>query len=61
MKEKDSELLKIEGFKELVNKGKKQGQLAFNEIMAIFQNMDIAPEQIEEIYEYLSEMCIRDR
>ncbi|MFY9174865.1 MAG: RNA polymerase sigma factor RpoD [Peptococcia bacterium] len=54
MKEKDSELLKIEGFKELVNKGKKQGQLAFNEIMAIFQNMDIAPEQIEEIYEYLS-------
>lgn len=56
--EKDIDQLKVEGVKELVQKGKKRGLLTYNEIMAALQHVDLTPEQIDEIYEQLSAMGI---
>jgi RNA polymerase primary sigma factor len=52
------EQLKIDEVKELVEKGKKKGVLTYSEIMNILQGVELTPEQIEEIYEYLSSMNI---
>lgn len=56
--EKDIEQLKIEGVKELVQKGKKRGALTYTEIMNTLQGVELTPEQIDEIYEHLNAMGI---
>ncbi|MFZ5645420.1 MAG: RNA polymerase sigma factor RpoD [Bacillota bacterium] len=53
-----SELLKADGVKDLIEKGKKNGVLTYTEIMDILQGTDLTPEQIDEIYEKLSGMGI---
>jgi RNA polymerase primary sigma factor len=42
----------------LINKGKKSGELSYKEIMDSLQNVDLSAEQIDEVYEALSEMGI---
>lgn len=42
----------------LINKGKKSGELTYKEIMDSLQNVDLSPEQIDELYEALHEMGI---
>ncbi|HOB91745.1 MAG: RNA polymerase sigma factor RpoD [Bacillota bacterium] len=42
----------------LINKGKRSGELTYREIMDSLQNIDLTAEQIDEIYEALSEMGI---
>lgn len=54
----DFEQPKIDGVKELVEKGKERGVLTYSEIMSILQGVDLTPDQIDEIYEYLSSMNI---
>lgn len=39
--------------KELVDKGKKSGMLTYKEIVDTFEEVEMEPEQIDKIYEYL--------
>ncbi|MBO8128647.1 MAG: RNA polymerase sigma factor RpoD [Peptococcaceae bacterium] len=43
---------------ELMEKGKKNGVLTYNEIMDELQDVDLSPEQIDEIYAQLASMGI---
>src|SRR5690625_1188493 len=45
------DLAEIEGLAELVEKGKKEGVLTYKEIMDTLQDVDLTPDQIDEIYE----------
>lgn len=45
------ELTEIEGLGDLLEKGKKQGVLTYKEIMDTLQEVDLSPDQIDEIYE----------
>ena len=52
------ELPNIESLEELINKGKKQGNLSYREIMDALQDVDLTPEQIDEVYERLTKLGI---
>ena len=56
--EKEIEQIKINGVKELVQKGKKRGVLTYGEIMSALQGVEMSPEQIDEVYEHLHSMGI---
>ncbi|HEX6970877.1 MAG TPA: RNA polymerase sigma factor RpoD [Limnochordia bacterium] len=45
------ELTDIEGVNELMQRGKKSGVLSYQEIMDTLQDIELSPEQIDEIYE----------
>jgi RNA polymerase primary sigma factor len=49
---------KVEGIKELVEKGKKRGVLSYAEIMDALQGVELTPEQIDDVYEQLAGMGI---
>jgi len=51
------EILQAE-FKNLINKGKKKGTLTYKEIMDTLQNIELSPEQIDEIYEVFNQCGI---
>lgn len=48
-----NEELKMSYIKELVDKGKKSGILTYKEIIDTFEEVDMNPDQIDKIYEYL--------
>ncbi|HQL36929.1 MAG TPA: RNA polymerase sigma factor RpoD, partial [Bacillota bacterium] len=48
-----SEELRMTYVKELVDKGKKNGSLTYKEIMDTFEEVEMDPEQIDKLYEYL--------
>jgi RNA polymerase primary sigma factor len=48
----------ISSIEALFEKGKKQGILTYNEIMDSLQDVDLTPEQIDDIYEQLADMRI---
>ncbi|MEW6033173.1 MAG: RNA polymerase sigma factor RpoD [Bacillota bacterium] len=50
--------LKIEGLDELVRRGKKQGALTYEEIMDVLEAEELTPDQIDDIYELLTEKGI---
>lgn len=50
--------LKLEGVKELIEKGKKKGILTYNEIMDSLQGIELNPDQIDDIYEKLAGLGI---
>ncbi|MGI6034953.1 MAG: RNA polymerase sigma factor RpoD [Limnochordia bacterium] len=52
------ELPSIESLQELISKGKKQGNLSYREIMDALQDVDLTPEQIDEVYERLTKLGI---
>lgn len=56
--EKEIGQVKIEGVKELIQKGKNRGVLTYGEIMSALQGVDLTPEQIDDIYEQLNAMGI---
>jgi RNA polymerase primary sigma factor len=56
--EKELEQLKIDGVKNLIQKGKKRGVLTYNEIILALQGMEMTPDQIDEVYEQLNAMGI---
>ncbi|MBE3597646.1 MAG: RNA polymerase sigma factor RpoD [Limnochordaceae bacterium] len=53
-----SELPDIEGLEELIQKGKSRGALSYREIMEALGDSDVAPDQIEDVYEKLASMGI---
>ncbi|HHW91965.1 MAG TPA: RNA polymerase sigma factor RpoD [Firmicutes bacterium] len=55
---KKIELPKLESLDALLLKGKKRGLLTYNEIMDSLQDVDLDPDQIDRIYEVLTEMGI---
>ncbi len=48
---KDVRELNIEGLDDLIDQGKKKGVLTYDEIMDALQDVDLTPEQIDDIYE----------
>ena len=44
--------------KELIERGKRKGTLTYREIMDALQNVELSPEQIDDIYEALGQMGI---
>lgn len=55
MKDKNE---KMQIVKRLIEKGKKSGSLTYKEVMDELEEVDLAPEQIEKIYEVLESMGI---
>ena len=55
---KKIELPKLESLDVLLEKGKKRGLLTYAEIMDALQEVDLDPDQIDRIYEVLTEMGI---
>ncbi|WP_199505818.1 MULTISPECIES: RNA polymerase sigma factor RpoD [Halanaerobium] len=49
---------KIDEVKNLVNRGKKEGELTYEEIMDALEDIDLDSEDIEKIYDIFSEMNI---
>ena len=56
--EMEPEQNRIEKVKELIQKGKKRSVLTYAEIMDALQNVEMTPEQIDEVYETLSGLNI---
>ncbi len=54
----EKKLQALEALKELIVKGKDKGNLTYGEIMDSLQEIPMSPEQIDEIYETLSNMGI---
>jgi RNA polymerase primary sigma factor len=49
---------RVEGVKELIEKGKSKGMLTYKEIMDTLEEVDLNPDQIERIYDNLDELGI---
>ena len=58
MAEKDISPAKIDEVKNLVNRGKKEGELTYEEIMDALEDIDLDSEDIEKIYDIFSDMNI---
>ena len=48
-----NDTLKMTYIKELVEKGKKNGMLTYKEIMDSLEEIEMDPDQIDKVYEYL--------
>lgn len=49
---------KLEMIKNLIDLGKKQGSLTYEQIMDSLQGIELTPEQIEQVYDQLAQMGI---
>jgi RNA polymerase primary sigma factor len=56
--EKNISPARIDEVKDLVNRGKKEGELTYEEIMDALEDIDLDSEDIEKIYDIFSEMNI---
>lgn len=50
--------LKVNNFKELIEKGKKRGTLSYTEIIDSLHGIDLTPEQMDEVYEKIHALGI---
>lgn len=48
----------MENIKELIQKGKRKGTISYREIMDAFEQVELTPEQIDDIYEALASQGI---
>ena len=53
-KGKDSEILNIPAIQELLQKSKRKGLITYREIMDTLDQIELTPEQIDEVYEALA-------
>ncbi len=51
---KEKALPNIEGIKELIVKGKRKGIVSYREIMDTLEQVDLSPDQIDDVYETLT-------
>ncbi len=58
MAEKDISPAKIDEVKELVDRGKEEGELTYEEIMDALEDIDLDSQDIEKIYDIFNEMNI---
>ncbi|HHX02359.1 MAG TPA: RNA polymerase sigma factor RpoD [Firmicutes bacterium] len=54
----NKDVLNVEHVQELIDRGKKQGLISYREIMDALQDVDLSPDQIEEIYESFAELGV---
>ena len=54
----NKEVISLENVNELIERGKKQGMLTYREIMDALQDVELSPDQIDEIYEGFTAMGI---
>lgn len=54
----NKDVLNVEHVQELIARGKKQGLISYREIMDALQEIDLSPDQIDEIYESFAEMGV---
>lgn len=54
----NNETTNIESLDALIEKGKKKGALTYQEIMDALQDVDLSPEQIDEIYDRFAQLGI---
>ncbi|MCL5676772.1 MAG: RNA polymerase sigma factor RpoD [Firmicutes bacterium] len=52
------DIVKLEGVKELIAKGKKRGVLTYTQIMDTLQGVELSPDQIDDVYEALGAVGI---
>lgn len=52
------EIASIESVSNLIERGKKQGMISYREIMDALQDIELSPDQIDEIYENFAAMGI---
>ncbi|MGD0154254.1 MAG: RNA polymerase sigma factor RpoD [Thermacetogeniaceae bacterium] len=52
------EQLKVDAVKDLIQRGKKKGNLSYQEIMDTLQGFELTPDQIDDIYEQFGSMGI---
>lgn len=50
-----AEITKAEAVKKLINLAKQQGHISYNEVMDALHEVDLTPEQIDDIYEQLGQ------
>ncbi len=55
---KEKTLPNMENIKELIQKGKRKGIISYREIMDAFEQVELTPEQIDDIYEALASQGI---
>jgi RNA polymerase primary sigma factor len=55
---KEKTLPNMENIKELIQKGKRKGTISYREIMDAFEQVELTPEQIDDIYEALASQGI---
>lgn len=55
---KEKTLPNMENIKELIQKGKRKGIISYREIMDAFEQVELTPEQIDDIYETLASQGI---
>lgn len=55
---KEKTLPNMENIKVLIQKGKRKGIISYREIMDAFEQVDLSPEQIDDIYETLASQGI---
>ncbi|MFW5979761.1 MAG: RNA polymerase sigma factor RpoD [Halanaerobiales bacterium] len=58
MVEKNASPSQVKEVKNLINKGKDQGELSYEEIMNALEKIDLEEEEIEEIYDIFNDMEI---
>ena len=54
----NKEVLNIEDVQNLIERGKKQGMISYREIMDSLQEIELSPDQIDEIYESFAELGV---
>lgn len=54
----NKEVLNIEHVQNLIERGKKQGMISYREIMDSLQEIELSPDQIDEIYESFAELGV---
>ena len=54
----NKDVLNVAHVQELIDRGKKQGLISYREIMDALQDVDLSPEQIDEIYESFAELGV---
>ena len=54
----NKDVLNVEHVQELIDRGKKQGLISYREIMDALQDVDLSPDQIDEIYESFAELGV---
>lgn len=54
----NNELVNINNVKELIERGKKQGEISYREIMDALEDVQLTPAQIDDIYEKFSALGI---
>ncbi|HEX2953300.1 MAG TPA: RNA polymerase sigma factor region1.1 domain-containing protein, partial [Bacillota bacterium] len=55
---KEKDIQNIEGIKELIARGRRKGVITYREIMNTLEQVELSPDEIDDVYEALSRQGI---